>query len=235
MPDRMIQDGILSSQLPPVDIRIILNLKAPGLEAEASSTQKQYVVSGRDMKTATSPQIDRNADLLNGIDVYFGMTLSGTFMHSHGTALASSSGKKLWILYSPEKQCKLATASGARMFAQANLPPLCDETEPHIYNIKNKHHPNSSRCLGHLHPLEMLRKMLDLEEEARPILSLTNPGDAIVIPERWMHMTINLDDQFTVSYRFQPSWPPHLGCPNRGSSNSSSGIIGMENFEVNAT
>ena len=99
------------------------------------------------------------------------------------------------------------------MFANANLPPLCDESDPLTFNIKNKHHPNASLCLGHLHPLEMLRKMLDLKEEARPEVAMTGPGDVLVIPERWMHMTINLEDSYTVSYRYRPSWPPHLGCP----------------------
>ena len=205
MPDLLIEDGVLPSILPPVDVRIILDSEIYGRE--------QHIVSGTGKTYRSSLPSNYRDDLLDGIDIYFGMAMSGSFMHTHGTAVASSSGKKLWILYSPEMQCKLATPAGARMFTNANLPPLCDESDPLTFNIKNKHHPNASLCLGHLHPLEMLRKMLDLEEEARPEVAMTGPGDVLVIPERWMHMTINLENSYTVSYRYRPSWPPHLGCP----------------------
>jgi hypothetical protein len=232
LPKHLIRDGILSSLLPSVTIRI--TMPAGTLGPVGLPNPKQEVVSGRTAANGGALPNVHAVNLLNGIDLYFGMAMSGTFMHTHGTAVASGSGRKLWILYSPEMQCSLGTPSGARMLANANLPPLCDETAPAIFNVKNKHHPNSSLCLGHLHPLEMLRKMVDLEEAARPMLVLTNGGDTLLLPERWMHMTINFDDQFTVSYRFHPSWPVHLGCSTYGCSEIRDGNT-EKSFEVDAT
>lgn len=231
VPKRLREDGILSSTLPPVPVRIILPRAGYGSENPMHSVIHNV---GGNVSTPKVSAMDANEEiLLNGIDVYFGMAMSGSFMHTHGTAVASSSGRKLWILYSPEKECLLSSVLGQQMLARANLPPLCDERNPFVVNINNKHHPDSSLCLGHLHPLEMLRKMLDLEEAARPMLVMTNSGDAVVIPERWMHMTVNLEEQFTVSYRFQRSWPTHLGCSMYKSLGSS--VREMEAFEIGAT
>ena len=108
-----------------------------------------------------------------------------------------------------ELQCEMATASGISMLSHARLPPLCDET---IVNISdrasgksvsetNKFNPNSALCLGQLHPLEVLWKLGDLPERARPMLMVTGPGEVLVLPERWLHMTLNVEDIFTVAYR----------------------------------
>jgi hypothetical protein len=98
------------------------------------------------------------------------------------------------------------------MLKRAHLPPLCNETDPNPSLKSSKYHARSSLCLGQLHPLEVLCKLADIEESARPMILLTNPGEALVLPERWMHMTVNLDETFTVSYRFERSYPYVLGC-----------------------
>jgi hypothetical protein len=166
-------------------------------------------------RTGIEPNAKMRREVLNGLDVYLGLSLSGSYMHTHGTSLASSSGSKIWILYSPEQQCKLATPFGARMLARAKLPPLCDETDPDPMSGSSKYHVDSSLCLGQLHPLEVFRKLIDIDEPARPIVVLTHPGDTLLLPERWMHMTVNLDASYTVSYRFERSMPYHLGCPDK--------------------
>ncbi len=196
LPRRMILDGFLSLTPPP--ILIVTRILADSIE------------KGHGSKEGWARQTQE----LNGLDVYFGMPMSGTFMHTHGTAVASGSGRKIWILYSPEKACMLSTASGRQILARAKLPPLCDESNPDPFDESSKHHPNASLCLGHLHPLEVFHKMLYIEEQARPMVILTDPGETLVVPERWMHMTVNLGASFTVSYRFERSVPYHLGCPD---------------------
>ena len=77
-------------------------------------------------------------DFVQGIEIYFGTPMSGSYIHAHGTAVASSSSEKLWILFSPELQCDLNTEVGTRMLAHARLPPLCNETDPKQVKSKAK-------------------------------------------------------------------------------------------------
>ena len=198
LPMRMISDGLLPENPPPIPIVTDTSLYHDRLDTGVSARRYQD---------------------LNGLDVYFGTPMSGTYMHTHGTAVISSSGRKLWILYSPKQQCKLDSPFGANMLANAKLPPLCDETNPYR---QSKHLPNSTPCLGQLHPMEVFRKLSDIEEPARPILVLTKPGETLVLPERWMHMTVNLDDSFTVSYRFERSMPYTFECPTSSEVHQSS-------------
>jgi hypothetical protein len=150
----------------------------------------------------------------HGIDLYIGMPMSGSHGHYHGTALQSSTGRKLWMLYGPDAMCALDTDAGMAALRRAGLPPLCDEssaTNPgDALPRSNKFHEDSDLCLGQLHPLEVLYRIGHLEAEYRPMLVLTEPGDIIVLPERWLHMTLNLEDLLGVAYRYE--LVEHLNC-----------------------
>ena len=155
---------------------------------------------------------------VKGMDVYFGNTMSGTFWHAHGPAISSSTGRKLWMLYSPSAQCELETAAGVSLLAKAGLPPMCRREWDHediVFERWNKFHKESSLCLAQLHPLEVLYKLGTLDRSMRPMLVLQEPGEIMVVPGRWHHMTLNLEDSFTVSYQLPHPRPRNLGCPVR--------------------
>ena len=155
---------------------------------------------------------------VKGMDVYFGNTMSGTFWHAHGPAISSSTGRKLWMLYSPSAQCELETAAGVSLLAKAGLPPMCRREWDHediVFERWNKFHKESSLCLAQLHPLEVLSKLGTLDRSMRPMLVLQEPGEIMVLPGRWHHMTLNLEDSFTVSYQLPHPRPRNLGCPVR--------------------
>ena len=184
--DRMVEDGLLTSELP--------------LGLSSAVTVQGLTVSP------------------HGIDVYIGMTMSGSHLHAHGPAVSSSTGRKLWMLYSPSAQCELETPTGVSMLAKAGLPPLCTRygnDERITFDKRNKFHKDSSLCLGQLHPLEILYKIGNLGRSMRPLLVVQEPGEIMILPGRWLHMTLNLEDLFTVSYRFGNPPPRNLGCPVR--------------------
>ena len=118
------------------------------------------------------------------------------------------------MLYGPEALCALDTTAGVAALRQAGLPPLCDEsssTKPgEPLPRSNKFHENSDLCLGQLHPLEVLYKIGGLKQQYRPKLVLTGPGDILVLPERWLHLTLNLEDMLGVAYRYE--LVEHLSC-----------------------
>ena len=93
----------------------------------------------------------------HGVDIYIGMPMSGTHGHYHGTAMQSSTGRKLWMLYGPEALCALDTTAGVAALRQAGLPPLCDEsssTKPgEPLPRSNKFHENSDIRTLHLEVL----------------------------------------------------------------------------------
>lgn len=183
--ERMVEDGIVRSKLPSslYDVKIV----------------------GEDYRAIDE---DGSEDL----DLYFATAFSGTHFHTHGTAIASSTGRKLWLLLSPAMQCKWA-ANPDLLAKAAGLPPICDETWP-FWGPRNKFHMNASLCNGQLHPLEIAQQLVRLaEHKLAPMVVLQKPGDIIILPERWLHATINLDDDsITVSYRYGRSTPYHLGC-----------------------
>jgi hypothetical protein len=159
----------------------------------------------------------------HGIDVYFGMAMSGSHLHAHGPAVSSSTGRKLWMLYSPSAQCELETAAGVSLLAKAGLPSICRrewDDKNVAFDKRNKFHKDSSLCLGQLHPLEVLYKLGNLEKSLRPMLVVQEPGEVMILPGRWLHTTLNLEELFTVSYRFQHPPPRNLGCPVRESRES---------------
>lgn len=153
----------------------------------------------------------------HGIDFYVGMAMSGSHLHAHGPAVSSSSGRKLWMIYSPTVQCELETAAGVSLLAAAGLPPICTRESDDMvtFDKRNKFHPDSKLCLGQLHPVEVLYKLGHLDESVRPILVVQEPGEIMILPGRWLHMTVNIDKLFTVSYRYDHPPPRKLGCPVR--------------------
>ena len=147
-----------------------------------------------------------------GVDLYFSTAFSGSHFHTHGSAIASGTGRKLWLLVSPELQCKWA-AHPELLRKSASLPPICDETRDD-WGPHSKYHHKSKRCLGQLHPLDIVRRLGVLGEHGlAPELVLQQAGEVMVVPERWMHATVNLDDNaIAISYRYERSKPYHLGC-----------------------
>jgi hypothetical protein len=129
------------------------------------------------------------------IDLYFGSHMSGTYFHTHGPAVASTTGNKFWMFFTPEMQRKLATIPN--VLHDAGLSPICSERNG------EKYQPNASLCFGQLHPLEILRAYDTMQELGiAPFLLLQRPEEILVIPENWMHGTINLEECVSVSYRF---------------------------------
>ena len=63
---------------------------------------------------------------LRGIDLYLSSNIfSGTHLHNHGTVITTTTGRKLWLLYSPEDMCRLEKEEGQKALRRAGLPPLC--------------------------------------------------------------------------------------------------------------
>jgi hypothetical protein len=132
------------------------------------------------------------------IDVYFATKMSGTHAHTHGPSVTSTTGHKLWMLYSPQMQHRLI--SYPQLFRQVELPPMCPETEQQHHL---KYMPKSPACFGKLHPLELLNAYESmLELDIAPILLLQRPNEILVVPEQWMHATVNLEAGVSVAYRW---------------------------------
>ena len=143
-------------------------------------------------------------------DLYFGAILSGSSPHSHGLASTSTTGTKLWMLYSPDRQCALG-----RSMRDAGLLPRCRS------NLE-KFSEDGPPCLEQLHSLELLCHYDDLQRlGAEPLLYIQSPGEHIIIPEGWMHATINLEPQVTLAHRYPiergrtVQWREEQLCPAR--------------------
>ena len=91
-----------------------------------------------------------------GLDIYFSTALSGS-PSTHGSAIASGTGRKLWLLVSPELQCKWAARPNL-LAENAGLPPICDETRSD-WGPHSKYHHESKPCMGQLHPLDIVRRI----------------------------------------------------------------------------
>ncbi len=152
-------------------------------------------------------------------DLYVANRLSGTHFHKHGAAITSTTGHKLWLLYSPDAQTTaLKTERGARVLRASGLLPVCDDDGTAAHSPGNDCH-----CLGQLHPLQVLRQLgvLKWQTLARgkgtgrggrrksrahsgvlPQLVLQQPGEILVIPSGWLHATVNLEALVSVALRF---------------------------------
>jgi len=129
------------------------------------------------------------------IDIYFATHMSGTHFHTHGAAVTSTTGDKLWMLFSPEIQCRLLSLKFQEL-TNIGLAPPCSEHS-------NDKYTTNQICFGQFHPLEIFRKYEEMQQlGVAPFLMLQHPGEILVLPEDWMHGTINLELGVSVSYRF---------------------------------
>lgn len=129
------------------------------------------------------------------IDIYFATHMSGTHFHSHGATVTSTTGTKLWMLFSPVIQCRLLSLKSQEL-TNIGLAPMCSEHS-------NDKYTTNQTCFGQFHPLEIFRKYEEMQQLGiAPRLMLQHPGEILVLPEDWMHGTINLELGVSVSYRF---------------------------------
>jgi hypothetical protein len=128
------------------------------------------------------------------IDLYFATKMSGSHAHTHGASVTSTTGKKLWMFYSPKMFCRLLRRPDA--FRQAGLLPLCPELKGEKFNPK-------IACLGQLHPIELINAYeAMLELGIAPILLVQYPNEILVVPDHWVHATINLEVGISVAFKF---------------------------------
>ena len=185
--EKMMQDNIFSSDVLknvlPLFLKIHLNLNLK----ESTTKKDNKDNTTKDDQNVEQEQVD--------IDIYFATHMSGTHFHTHGAAVTSTTGNKLWMFFTPEMQHDLKSKS--HLLLQAGLAPICSEQKG------EKYHLNSSSCFGQFHSLEILRAyevMLDLG--IAPLLVVQKPEEIFVIPETWMHATVNLEAGVSVSWRF---------------------------------
>jgi hypothetical protein len=130
------------------------------------------------------------------IDLYFATHMSGTHFHTHGATVTSTTGHKLWMFFSPAMQQQLAQVDPT-VLHRAGLAPICSE------HNGEKYQANSSSCFGQFHSLEILRAYETMQDFGiAPLLLLQRPEEILVLPENWMHATVNLEEGVSVSYRF---------------------------------
>ena len=99
------------------------------------------------------------------------------------------------MLFSPEIQCRLLSLKFQEL-TNIGLAPPCSEHS-------NDKYTTNQICFGQFHPLEIFRKYEEMQQlGVAPFLMLQHPGEILVLPEDWMHGTINLELGVSVSYRF---------------------------------
>ena len=126
-------------------------------------------------------------------EIYFGQTFSGSSLHQHGMAYSASTGRKLWMLYGPREQCKVNEQS----MGVFGLPPRCKSNT-------EKFMATGTPCIGQVHALEVLQHFSGLSEAGvAPLMYIQDPGEHFLIPEGWMHSTVNLESQLTLAHVFE--------------------------------
>ena len=159
------------------------------------------------------------------IEIYFATPMSGTYFHSHGAVVTSTTSVKLWMLFSPEKQCRLLSPNSQALF-NAGLPPKCVLSSDKQYA--------EQLCFGQLHPLEIFRKYEEMQQVGvAPLLMLQQPGEILVLPESWMHATVNLESGVSVAYRFpEKTQDNEHYCPSVLGSFSNENLAALRNQQV---
>jgi len=114
---------------------------------------------------------------------YIGERFTGSFIHKHVSACASSTGAKLWMLYTKDGMSKLRGPPDL----PSHLPRKCPSVQ--------------GGCIEGIHPLDVLQHYEELHKlRLSPILHVQEKGDVFCFPDGWFHGTVNLEDVVTISW-----------------------------------
>lgn len=121
---------------------------------------------------------------------YVGNKFSGSFIHRHSSACASSTGDKLWMLYTE--------AEMNRLVGPPSLPPHLPKRCPFV----------EGNCIQGVHPLDVLQHYEELSNmNLAPTLYLQRKGTVFCFPDGMFHGTVNLESTVTISLLRDPCHP----------------------------